>query len=320
MKTQTKISMGIIGLSGIILIGLGIYSKQVSTPPEAMTSQGSPQVLGLQTSELRGIPLQTSLQKPPEFVNTLELNTEKIFAKSFYVYDRTTGQVLVEKNSQLQTSIASLTKLLTIYLAYQYLPNNEPLIVNSDDQLTTTPLLHLQVGDQILPKQLIEAVLIGSANDAAMLLGHALEEKTGQSITQLMNDAAKKLGLSHSQFSNPLGFDSIANFSTASDVHLLIEAVRYYHNYYETGRLTNQTFESMGGITYRVRATNKLVAKYPDIVAIKTGYTEGAQGAMATQFKLEDRDIVIIVLGSDSRENDTLILKSEVSKKFRLPQ
>ena len=135
-----------------------------------------------------------------------------------------------------------------------------------------------------------------------------------------MTETAQKLGLSNSKFNNPLGFDNVANYSTAHDIHLLIEAVRYYHNYLDTGRQTSQTFSSVGGLTYRVRATNKLITKNPDIIAIKTGYTEGAQGAMATQFKLEERDIVIIVLGSVSRENDTLILKSEVSEKFSLPQ
>ncbi len=317
MKTQIKIAILAVALSATGLLVAVHFVPKTTQPIHASAAEPTPQVLGLQTYALRGIPLSTKPQLS-EFIAVASINNAEISAKSYYIYDRYTKQVLAQKNSNEQTSIASLTKLLTIYLSSKYLPNSEPVLVDYKDLISVTPLLRLKAGDKILPKNLAEAILVGSSNDAAKLLGNTLEAKTGKSIQVLMNEEARALGLTGSLFSNPLGFDSISNFSTASDVQKLIEAVGAYYDYKNTGRLTSYSFTSESGNSYKAYATNKLITKDPELVAIKTGYTEGAQGAMVTQFNFEGRDIVIIVLGSTDRESDTAKLKSEIKNNFSL--
>lgn len=319
MKTETKIGIIIIPVA---LLGLFLFVQEIPkstvVAEEVNAPAPTPQVLGTQTSQIRGIPLSAQPSQPPTFNLISPLNTADIKASSFYAYDPYTGQVLAEKNADTRMGIASITKLLTVFIAYQFFDINETTAVTSQDLIAVTPVAHLKTDEAITYRNLIDAVLVGSANDAAQVIGNRLAEETGKPVAQVMNEYAASLSMRNSAFSNPLGFDSEANFSTARDISLLIEALRPFHDYARTGRITNFQFRSESGSTYRVRATNKLVAKDPGLVGIKTGYTEGALGSMVTEFELEGRKIVLIVLGSTSRESDTAGLKATILKNYVL--
>ena len=159
-------------------------------------------------------------------------------------------------------------------------------------------------------------MLVGSCNDAALMLGRLLQEKTQIPIATLMNNKAKELEMNNSQFSNPLGFDSAFNYSTASDLWKVVKITSSLPAFIELGHKTNYSFISNNNNSYRVRATNKLIAKYPDISAIKTGFTGEAQGTMIVKIDNNGNPYVIIILGSLSRESDILNLKELVSQSF----
>jgi len=319
MKRETKITLIIIP---VMILGVFLFIKEMPKTTviaqEKTVSEPQPQVLGLQTTQIRGIPLLTQPSQPATFSLTNPLSLEGIQASAFYVYDPFTGQVLAEKDADTRMGIASITKLLTVYLSYQLFEVHTSTKVALQDLIAVTPVAHLQLNDSIQYQNLIDAILVGSANDVAQLLGNRIEQATGKPAAQVMNEYAAKLGMRNSVFSNPLGFDSEANFSTARDVSILIEALRPLHDYTRTGRLTSLNFSSDFGNSYRVKATNKLVARDAELIAIKTGYTDGALGAMVTEFELNGRMITAIVLGSTSREADTAQLKSTILKNYTL--
>ena len=104
------------------------------------------------------------------------------------------------------------------------------------------------------------------------------------------------------------------NFSSAGDLELLISAIQKLSAFTDLGRRNGYKFASVGGNIYNTEATNKLLQSHSDIYAIKTGFTNEAHGAMATEIILDGHHVVILVLDSQNREADTLKLKENLEK------
>lgn len=302
----------VIPLVFLFLICLPFFSARYgeAVAPEPIRNQ----VLSAEIIEARGDEVPPPLLASPKLIAPLV--TDSVNAKSFIVYDEATGQVLASKNTTDAHPIASLTKLLTGWVAYKYLDINEPLIVSLEDQTSIRPVLGLAVGDHVLPVDLIHSMLVGSANDAALALAHAVEQKTGKSFTFLMNYEAFDLGMTQSNFSNPVGFDSNYNYATAEDVVKLIRATQNLPIFTMESRGLSYAFTSTQGRAYRVRATNKLISKHSDIYAIKTGFTGEARGAMAIKVENSGHPFVILVLQSEARESDVLKLKAAIEQSY----
>ncbi len=279
----------------------------VNTAPLTQT----PQVLSENSVLIRQDPAPAPVIDPPQLIKPLQ--TEDVKAKSFLVYDLASNGNLAERNENFPLPIASLTKLMTAYVAYQHLVlATDVIAITANDTLDISPVLGLKVGDHIKAIDLFNAMLIGSANDAAQALGNHVGLQLHLPFKDLMNQEAERLGLTDSHFSNPVGFDSETNYATAEDLRLLVNAAQQYEAFALIGRDRAYSFTSDDGNKYYVRATNKLIFTDPEISAIKTGFTEEAQGAMITQINHLGHKFIIIVLGSPDRETDTLKLKKAI--------
>ena len=111
-------------------------------------------------------------------------------------------------------------------------------------------------------------------------------------------------------------FDSLYNYSTAQDLKTLIMTTQKLSVFADLGRRTEYDFTGVSDKTYTTTSTNVLLKNHSDIQAIKTGYTDGAKGAMATKINVHGHDVVILVLDSQNRESDTLKLKSLLEESF----
>jgi serine-type D-Ala-D-Ala carboxypeptidase (penicillin-binding protein 5/6) len=273
---------------------------------------GAPMVLGAYTS-LRGQEGPTAASVP---VKSAELDFSKVSAASFMVYDVESGTVLAEKNSTARYSIASLTKLLTALVAYKQSDLNQEYVVSSDDYVKYNPVLKLKPQDKIKGWDLFNAMLVGSANDAALALSHFTSKITGENFVDLMNRQAQSIGMEDSHFSNPLGFDSKYNYSTAADLKKLVDITQNFAAFTNLSKKTSYSFTSQLGNSYNIAATNKLVGSNKEIEAIKTGFTEDSKGAIITKITRDNHAVVFIILASQDREGDTLELRREIFDKF----
>lgn len=268
------------------------------------------------------------LNKPNSQENVLKSNagifnsTDKnvfddssVLAKSYLIYDTATGSNIAERAPATVVSIASITKLMTAFLVHKYGSLEDTFVIEPVSVLNVSPVLGLQSGDIVRVSDLYTAMLVGSANDAALSLGAYLESKQSQTIAQLMNEAADQLEMNDTQFNNPLGFDSDTNYSTAYDIKILVDALQQFADFSSFDRLTEYSFQNPAGKHYAVRATNRLIASHPDIHAVKTGFTDQAQGAMITsiyQSGNKNKSFTIIILQSTNREQDTLFLRDAI--------
>jgi D-alanyl-D-alanine carboxypeptidase (penicillin-binding protein 5/6) len=183
--------------------------------------------------------------------------------------------------------------------------------------LNVKPALGLAAGDSVKVLDLFNAMLIGSNNDAALALADYTQSISGADFIALMNREAQALGMDDSHFSNPMGFDSPSNYSTASDIKQLIIASQPLAAFKDLGRSMSYSFFSAEGKHFSTVATNKLLQNHPEIEAIKTGFTENARGAMASKLTVGSHKIVIIVLDSGDREADTLKLEAQILNDFK---
>jgi D-alanyl-D-alanine carboxypeptidase len=280
-----------------------------------LASSSVPQVLGASITAPEPVRGDSSAEiKPINQTNIPDLSD--INAKSYLVFDLDTGQTLFEKNSSQKFAIASLTKLMTALVAYKNSDLNGSLSISRSDTLNIKPNLGLAAGDKVKALDVFNSMLIGSCNDAALALANYTTRGSEMNFVDLMNAQAKDLGMQNTGYQNPMGFDNIGNFSTAQDLKILITAEQQLSAFTDLGRRTSYSFTGENSKEYYVTATNKLIKKYTDMQAIKTGFTNEASGAMATKIDLSGHEVVILVLDSQNRESDTLKLKTAVSSSF----
>ncbi|GAC1574048.1 MAG: hypothetical protein NVS3B9_5390 [Candidatus Doudnabacteria bacterium] len=238
-----------------------------------------------------------------------------ISAKAFLVYDFDSNKILISNNATQKLPIASLTKLMTSVVASEDPDFAKPITITAEDIISTRPILGLRPGDIVLPKNLIRAALIGSANDAAWALGDHLGGR--EQFVKKMNQKAQQLGMRQTRFDNTIGHDSVNNYSTAEDLQKLVQCAMNIFPFEEIGSTKTYSFKSQSGEQYSIKNSNGLLDSHPEIRSIKTGQTPQAMGNMIVEaHSPEGHPVVSIVLGSADRNVSTIELINYIVNSF----
>jgi D-alanyl-D-alanine carboxypeptidase (penicillin-binding protein 5/6) len=233
----------------------------------------------------------------PINIYALELNS-----KAYILYDENTNKVILEHNSNEKRSIASLTKMMSTIVAIENNPDLTKKVTITQEMLNTVPwdaaVIKLKAGDVLTMEDLIYATLLPSGADAVNSLAIATAGDL-PSFVKLMNDKAKELGMNNTSFENPIGMDHENNYSTASDLYILLKYV-----------LQNNTFKKMfetkdytmsNGM--QVSATAKTFGDQINIdtsriIGDKTGFTDPAEFCLAFEFVSHDHLFYAVLLGA----------------------
>jgi D-alanyl-D-alanine carboxypeptidase len=247
----------------------------------------------------------------------------KLTAKSAIVFNLKNNEVLFSKNSDEKLPIASITKLMTTIV---FLENKN---VGWDDWIEIKPIdliahskqsgdlepagLGLAAGQKIKVKDIFNAGLIRSANDAMMTISRLVNLPEGKNFTDLMNEKAQQIGLNNTNFSEPTGL-SQENISTVDDlVKLVIEASKRDEI---KQALANESYTFLVKNFYNqtrrwmVNSTNKLLSNFIKLNLAKTGYLPVSGYCLAGLSDYQDKQLVVVVLGADSEENRFQEVKS----------
>jgi D-alanyl-D-alanine carboxypeptidase (penicillin-binding protein 5/6) len=245
------------------------------------------------------------------------LMADSILAKAYLVMDTKTEKILLAKAVDTKLPIASLTKLLTALTAYEYLdPMANYLIPPINERYQVKPYLNLKPQSSVNFMDLFKGALICSANDAAESLALLTENLTHQKFTDLMNQKAKQLGMVNSNFSNPVGFDSEYNYSTAEDLLKLAKASQEIYAIKQLGKHRTVSFMSMENNQYVCKTSNRLILENSHFENIKTGWTEQSNGSMLVKAKDQNREILIVLLNSPDRDEDVKRLSTLAFTQF----
>jgi D-alanyl-D-alanine carboxypeptidase len=217
------------------------------------------------------------------------------------VIDARTGEILHSRNSNTRLHPASLTKMMTLYIAFEAVQNGEISLdtkVRISRHAASEPpsKLGLRSGQTIAFRYLIRAAAVKSANDAATAIGEALSGSEAKFALR-MTRTAKALGMSRTTFKNAHGLTEKGHMSTAHDMtilgrHLLYDYPQYYNLF--SRRSTH------AGIKTVPNTNRRLLGAYRGADGIKTGYTRAAGFNLVASAKRGNERIIATVFGGSS--------------------
>jgi len=223
-----------------------------------------------------------------------------ITGKSYLVYDYGSNRTLAKQKANKKKSIASITKLMTAIVAIenmdlsQYVKISNKVNKVGGSKLWIDPELYFRVGD------LLEAMLVKSANDCAYSIAHSYNEDHGDDqFEQLMNSKAKELLMYSTIFDESTGL-SKDNKSTVRDLKKLANYALTKPEIVEAIAKPSSTITSKRGYTFTARASNQMLYTDSDIFGIKTGYLEEAGHCFIAGSDNSSNKIISVILDAGS--------------------
>lgn len=244
-----------------------------------------------------------------------EATAPELSAIAAVAVDEHSGAILFQKNAFKIYAPASTTKLMTALVARETFSTGSILTVPNLSSVGGTRI-GLKTGEQLSLESLLEGALIPSGNDAAYTIAANHPEGLARFL-ELMNKKAQDLHLKNTYFENPTGFDSEVHRTTSYDLALLAREVMK-DSLLRSIVATKQTtlLDLTGKLKHPVKNTNQLLFTDSSVVGIKTGTTEEAGQVLITQFKRDEQEVIIVVLGSTDRYADTTALSDWVWKAY----
>ena len=231
-------------------------------------------------------------------------------AAAAIVVDGRNGEVIFAKDVDSRRSIASTTKLMTALLALERARPREVFTAPPYNALPPESRINLRAGERMTVGDLLEALLLESANDAAVTLAEGISGSREAFVAE-MNERAAELGLDDTSYANPIGLDDPANYSTARDLATLSVRLMRRPRFRRIVDMAEAELES-GERPRVVDNRNGLVARYPWVTGIKTGHTILAGDVLVGSARgPSGARVISVVLGEPSeqaRDADTLVL------------
>ena len=238
-----------------------------------------------------------------------------------YVMDARTGQPIYRQNADTRLHPASLTKMMTLYMAFTAIERGQvrldsQFLVSSNAAAEPPSKLGLRAGQRIELRYLIRAAAIKSANDAATTIGEGLAGSEA-AFAQQMTQMARALGMRNSQFRNAHGLTQEGHYSSAEDMsilgrHLFYDFPQYYNIFSRRS--------ADAGIA-QVSSTNKrFLDEYQGADGIKTGYTRAAGFNLTASAQRGNKRLIATVFGGNSTAHRNQVMAQLLDSSFsRVP-
>lgn len=226
----------------------------------------------------------------------------QLSAKSFLLIDNDSGRVIAEKNSDLRIEPASLTKMMTAYLAFAELERgsislNDDVIISEFAQSMPGSRMFIESGKTVPLIDLLRGLIIQSGNDASVALAeHIAASEDG--FASMMNQMGEALGMRSTNFVNASGLPHEQHYTTATDLAILSRAlIRDYPEDYAMYSVKEYEFNGI-----RQNNRNKLLWRDESVDGIKTGHTEAAGYCLVASAVRDDMRLISIILGTGSEK------------------
>lgn len=232
--------------------------------------------------------------------NSTDLTSEpKTYSKHIICIERTTNSVLYEKDAYSKCAMASTTKILTGIIIIENCDLKEEVEISKKAANTGGSTLGIKDGQKITVEGLLYGLLLRSGNDTAV----ALAEYVGGSVeefSKIMNKKAKDIGLKNSNFVTPHGLDDDNHYTTAYDLAILTNYALNNKTFLKIVG-TKQISVNIGGNQRSLNNTNELLGVVKGVYGVKTGFTGNAGRCLVSACKRDDLDVIVVVLGSDTK-------------------
>ncbi|MGV8624628.1 D-alanyl-D-alanine carboxypeptidase family protein [Pseudomonas aeruginosa] len=226
----------------------------------------------------------------------------QLAAKSYVLMDGESGQVLVENNGDQRLPPASLTKLMTAYIATKEIEagrigENDLVTVSEHAWRTGGSRMFIKVGSQVSVSDLLHGIIIQSGNDASVALAEHIAGSE-DAFADMMNTTAQKLGLTNSHFMDATGLPNPDHYSSARDMAVLARAIIYgepshYAIYAQKEFLWNN-----------IKQPNRNLLLWRDktVDGLKTGHTDEAGYCLVASAVRDGQRMIAVVFGTNSEQ------------------
>lgn len=254
-------------------------------------------------------------------------------AHAAYVVDASSGKVLYASHADERRQIASLTKIMTALLLMESGKNLSDIIVVDSESINRAGTTigcgnsgscnynTLLPGEEVYLRDLLKAMLMNSANDAAVLIAKHVSG-TEKDFVNLMNQRAQEMGLVNTHFCTPNGLEPDAYetncYSSAYDVAQMVMASLKYPVLWDIMRMENLTFFSVDGTReHHVFNTNQLLGQYGRMIGAKTGFTPLAGYSLLSVGQEGEHQVIAVLLNDPVRWDDIRTVFDWVFTNFR---
>ena len=234
------------------------------------------------------------------FLITFKLQAIDTKAEQAIVIDFDTNEVLFEKNSNIRVIPASMTKIMTVYVAFDRIKNTDFSITN---KCRVSPKAYkmggsrtfLEIDDNVTVDDLLKGIIVQSGNDASIALAECLGG-TEQDFAKLMNVYAERLGMINTNFINSSGWPNDNHYSTVYDLAVLSNAlIKDFPDLYLYFKMKEFTYNEINQPN-----RNKLLYQFQGADGLKTGFTKKSGWGIAATAARDNRRITLVINGTNS--------------------
>lgn len=242
-----------------------------------------------------------------------------INSRRYAIYDRLSGRCIYGKDENKQTAMASTTKIMTAIIVVENCKLEDIVTITAKASGTGGSTLGINKDDKITVNDLLYGLMLRSGNDAAV----ALAIHTAGSVEEfanMMNQKAKQLNLKNTHFVTPHGLDNEEHYTTAYE---LAKITDYALKNKTIAKIvaTKSTTIYINEMPRQINNTNELLGNVEGVYGAKTGFTNNAGRCLVTSVKRGDMDLIVVVLGADTRKDrakDSMKLIEYAFKKYRV--
>lgn len=235
---------------------------------------------------------------------------------------QSTGQRLYGHSPDARVPIASATKLMTALLTLEHVRHLSRMFSQNDYYAAAVDSqIGLVPGERMSVHDLLLALMLPSADDAAEDLAYNIGGHSVARFVGMMNQRARRLGLSHTHYSTPIGLDTAGNYSSASDLATLASYLLTHSRFFARIVALPRAVLATGNHVRVIINRNDLVGRYRWINGVKTGHTHAAGYVLVGSGTRRGMTLISVVLGTPSeanRDGDTLALQKYGFSAFRL--
>lgn len=232
-------------------------------------------------------------------INVYALGEDDISAPSAILMDYETGNILFEKNPHEVRPCASITKVMTLCLIFEAIESGK---LTYDTVITTSPYaasmggsdIWLVEGEQMSANDMIKAIVVASANDAAVAMAEHICGSE-ESFVSEMNKKAQELGMKETVFKNCNGLDEDGHVTSAYDVAIMSRELMKYKDIFN---YTSIWLDYLRDGATQIVNTNKLLKSYDGITGLKTGTTSQAGACISATAQRNDLNLIAVILGA----------------------
>ncbi len=241
---------------------------------------------------------------------------DKLQTPAFLVMDRDSAVPLFAKNIEETFYPASTVKLMTALVTLDLYSLTDEIVVNKND-LKFGNSLGFRVGERLTIEALLQAMLIVSSNEAAVILANHSSAGSYENFISVMNEKAKQLNLKSTNFINPTGIDHQDQRSSVLDLAILTQFFLKNQFLTETVAIKKILITDVAKhYTYLLNNTNQLLDNQ-QYFGVKTGTTNLASQVLISLVKKDNHSLIVVVLKSQNRYNDTEKLTKETFTNYQ---